>query len=218
MVLCMDIEDFFGSIGYGRVYHMFREFGYNKSVATLLANLCTVNGALPQGTPTSPAISNIICRAMDEQIAKYAKAEEINYTRYADDLTFSGDFDAVSMIREVRQILGAYGFRVNEKKTRVLKHSQQQKVVGVVVNKKMQVPRKERDRFRQEAYYIQKFGMKGRFGGHLRKKKSKLSAEKYLSILIGQVAGALFINPEDEKLKQYREIFRRAAAELRPPF
>ena len=214
IVLCMDIVDFFGSISYGRVYNMFRGFGYNKGVSTLLANLCTVNGYLPQGAPTSPAISNIVCKKMDEQIAKWAKSKRINYTRYADDLTFSGDFEVGAVVSHIAKILAAYGFRVNAKKTRAMRRSQRQEVVGVVVNEKMQISRKTRRDLRQEAYYIQKYGIYR----YRRPGRPDLSAEEYLDVLIGKTTHALFINPRDENLKKCLEIFRTEAEQVKVPY
>jgi RNA-directed DNA polymerase len=214
VVLCMDIVDFFGSISYGRVYNMFRDFGYNKGVSTLLANLCTVSDSLPQGAPTSPAISNIICQKMDDQIAKWAKAKKINYTRYADDLTFSGDFEASMVISRITKLLATYGFQVNTKKTRAMRRSQKQEVVGITVNEKMQVSRSLRRQFRQEAYYIAKFGM----DRYRRPAHVDLSNDDYLAHLIGQASQAIFVNPKDEKLKGCLEIFRRELAKEKPPY
>jgi RNA-directed DNA polymerase len=210
VVVCTDIKDFFGAIKYERVFHMFRGFGYNESVATLLANLCTVDGVLPQGASTSPAISNIVCRKMDEQIAAWVKPRKIHYTRYADDLTFSGDFDAGAVISHVRKILEAYGFEMNDKKTRVLRRSQRQQVCGIVCNEKMRLPRKERDLLRQEVYYIRKYGLIS----HWRRKQTDESADKYIGRLIGQASYALFIDSKDENVREYLTVFRQAEKDL----
>jgi RNA-directed DNA polymerase len=214
VVMCMDIVDFFGSIDYGRVYNMFRSFGYNNGVSTLLANLCTVNSSLPQGAPTSPAISNIVCRKMDDQIAKWTKARKINYTRYADDLTFSGDFEIGTVVSQVTKILTAYGFQVNTKKTRAMRRSQKQEVVGITVNQKLQVSRSLRRQLRQEAYYIAKFGM----NRYRRPSHTDLSNDDYLARLIGQTSHAVFINPKDQKLQGCLEVFRTELAKDKPPY
>ena len=90
-VLNVDLKDFFPSINFGRVRGMFMGNPYYlpSSVATVLANLCCYQGSLPQGAPTSPIISNMICSQMDSQLQRLAKTNRSTYTRYADDITFS---------------------------------------------------------------------------------------------------------------------------------
>ena len=92
-LLRLDIADFFPSINFGRVRGMFMAFPfeYPADVATLLAQLCCHENQLPQGAPTSPIVSNYICRRLDTQLAHLARSERCYYTRYADDLCFSTD-------------------------------------------------------------------------------------------------------------------------------
>ena len=77
----------------GATIKKFKKLGYSNSLSMLFSSLLTLKGELPQGAPTSPALSNLIMRIIDDQIAKYSVERKIRYTRYADDLTFSGDFD-----------------------------------------------------------------------------------------------------------------------------
>jgi RNA-directed DNA polymerase len=118
-VLSLDLEDFFPSIKGGRVYNFFKRLGYQPKVAHLLTKLCTLNGSLPQGAPTSPALSNIISLRLDKRLSGFALKEKIRYTRYADDITFSGDFDEGQLIKFTRKVLAAEGY-INAKKLREL--------------------------------------------------------------------------------------------------
>ncbi|PAE09674.1 reverse transcriptase, partial [Niallia circulans] len=88
--------------------------GYTKAVSTILANICTLNDSLPQGASTSPALSNLIFIDIDKKISKYCMKNKIRYTRYADDLTFSGDFETGKLIKYIRNTLSANGFTINE--------------------------------------------------------------------------------------------------------
>ena len=123
-VLSMDIKDFFPSIGFKQILNVFRNIGYRENVAVLLANLCCLNNSLPQGAPTSPILSNIIACKLDNKIVDYIGKEKIRYTRYADDLTFSGDFNEGDIIKNVERIANRLGFKINEEKTRVRKRNQ----------------------------------------------------------------------------------------------
>ncbi|EDE2201483.1 RNA-directed DNA polymerase, partial [Listeria monocytogenes] len=92
IVYNLDLENFFESFHFGRVRGFFeknKDFELSTEVATIIAQLSCFNGALPQGAPSSPIITNFICRIMDMRILKLAKNYKLDYTRYADDLTFS---------------------------------------------------------------------------------------------------------------------------------
>lgn len=196
-VLSMDLKDFFPSIKYGRVLHVFRKMGYRENVAVMLSNLCCLNGSLPQGAPTSPALSNIVARSLDDKIVEYIGKEKIRYTRYADDLTFSGNFKEGDLIKNIERIANRQGFKINEDKTRIRKRNQRQEVTGIVVNEKLQVNRKVRHRIRSDVYYIKKYGLLSHME-HIGESK-----KNYLYHLIGLVSYATFINPYDEELEEY---------------
>lgn len=135
--LCIDIKDFFDSVNYYSIVNIFESLGYNDVIARTLANICTYNGALPQGGVTSPALSNIICIRMDERLSRYAGARNIIYTRYADDMTFSAkEPERLSRARKtIVNIIKDEGFTINKKKTRYLGPSQRIKVTGLIVSK-----------------------------------------------------------------------------------
>lgn len=213
LVVKLDICNFFTSITQGAVLRLFMEMGYPAQVAMLLAKLCCFKGRLPQGACTSPALSNLICRKMDGRIAGYCAKRNIAYTRYADDMTFSGDFDSKALLWFIRKVLADEGFSLNVAKTKVLPQNCQQKVTGVVVNRVLQVDKKTRRKLRQEVYYITKYGVRshirhtgqrwrviGRMSFVVRKirrqqpgQKVRMSGNKYLQKLHGRLAYARFV-------------------------
>ncbi|NLX58173.1 MAG: RNA-directed DNA polymerase [Phycisphaerae bacterium] len=154
-VLAMDLQDFFPSITSQRVYGLFRKLGWPPNLASVLTRLSTWQGRLPQGAPTSPALANLIARRMDRRLAGLARHRGIYYTRYADDLTFSGPADAVrSAIPAIRMIVKEEGFRPAEHKTRLMRCGRRQVVTGLVVNRQVSVPRDYRRRVRAALHGI----------------------------------------------------------------
>lgn len=129
VILKLDIKDFFGNITWYKIYDScFYEGLYPKQMGVLLTNLCSVGGVLPQGTPTSGYISNVVLRRFDEIIGGYCFEKNINYTRYSDDMTFSGDFEAKEIIRVVKELLNKEGFKLNNKKITILTKKNRQQV------------------------------------------------------------------------------------------
>lgn len=163
VVVNLDMKDFFPSITFRRVKGLYEALGYSEQGATVLALLCTepprveteLDGkvyyvalgdrALPQGASTSPAITNLLCQKLDRRLEGLARKHGFSYTRYADDLTFSGDRpQAVGrLLRSVRSILKAEGFVEHPTKTRVMRRSTRQEVTGVTVNERPTLARKE---------------------------------------------------------------------------
>ena len=170
VVVNLDLEDFFPSVGFRRVRAVFRRLGYSPSVATVLAllgtecprrtveydgmvyHVATGPRGLPQGACTSPGLSNQVARRLDRRLAGLAAKLDANYTRYADDLTFSGDATLDPkvgyLMARVRHLALTEGFRVNEAKSRVLRQNAAQMVTGLVVNDRPGVPRAEIRRLR----------------------------------------------------------------------
>jgi retron-type reverse transcriptase len=170
VVVNLDLQGFFPSIGFPRVRRAFERLGYSPAVATVLALLCTecprrlvryagtlywvATGprGLPQGACTSPALSNQVARRLDRRLQGLAKRLEVRYTRYADDLTFSGSAELPPrlgyLLARVRRIAEEEGFALNDKKTRVLRRHRAQVVTGLVVNERPGVSRKEVRRLR----------------------------------------------------------------------
>ncbi len=154
VVVCCDIQNFFPTITVQRVWGVFRSLIVNPRVSNLLATLCTYKGRLPQGAPTSPMIGNLVLRRLDRRLAGLAKKRGITYTRYADDMVFSGGPDTPKILRAVRAYVAEEGFTLNEKKTRILRRGRRQEVCGLVVNQRVGVPRKWRRRVRAEVHYL----------------------------------------------------------------
>ena len=148
-ILNLDLENFFDSFHFGRVKGYFQKNQYfmlNSNVATCLANIACYKGKLPQGSPSSPVITNLICSILDRRLATIAQKYRMTYTRYADDLTFSTnrrDFleNKDELISELYAVIDKSGFKVNRNKTRVLFWNSRQEVTGLVVNKKISVKR-----------------------------------------------------------------------------
>ena len=199
IVLKLDIKNFFDNINFYLVYNKcFREELYPKKMGVLFTNLCILNNKLPQGAPTSAYISNIILREFDEYIGKYCKNLDISYTRYSDDLTFSGDFNVKELIKIVKNTLAKYHFKLNYDKIRVIYHNQRQIVTGIVVNEKLSVKKDYKKKIRQEVYYIKKWGI----DSHL-KKINSLNKKKYLNKLIGKINYVLQVEKDNLEFKEY---------------
>ena len=186
-----------------KVYKVFSSLGYQEDIVVMLTNLCCLNGCLPQGAPTSPIISNIILKKFDDEVGKFTNEKKIRYTRYADDMTFSGDFNPGQIISFVKNRLYELGLKLNEEKTRTRKKSQRQEVTGIVVNEKMQLPKSVRRKIRQEIYYIRKFGLES----HMQ--YCGIEKKNYLSHLKGKIQYGLFINPYDYELQDYLSYLKK---------
>lgn len=166
IVLNLDLENFFESIHFGRVRGYFNKNNMFKlpiEVATILAQLTCYKGSLPQGAPTSPTISNLICEVLDYRILSLARKYKLKYTRYADDLTFSTNNNEFvnlysQFLDEVSKIILKSGFKINTKKTRLQFWNSRQSVTGIVVNKKINVPREYYKNTRAMANQLYKSG------------------------------------------------------------
>ena len=208
-LLCLDLEDFFTSIPFGRVYRVFRAAGYPVPVARSLAGVCTtalptvelarmprprlasevphhqrlrqsaLRRHLPQGAPTSPALANLCALGLDRRLHAAARAAGLEYSRYADDLAFSGGGDFPRRARDFAVLAAAIaideGFCVNFRKTRVTRQSARQRVCGVVVNDHPNVPREDYDHLKAILTNCVRRGAVGEnregladFRGHLR--------------------------------------------------
>jgi retron-type reverse transcriptase len=150
MVIHLDLKDFFTSTSAKRIEQYFRAIGWSSEAAALLIELVTYKGALPQGAPTSPRLSNLVNFKMDERLAGLAEEFDADYTRYADDLTFSlnrvsGEVRANSIIHAVKEIARDEGYALHiHKKLRIARKHDRQLVTGLVVNKKVNLPRSRR--------------------------------------------------------------------------
>jgi RNA-directed DNA polymerase len=225
VVLRMDLEEFFPSIGAARVYRIFRGFGYPETVARVLTGLCTLRVAtsvlgsmprpsfaeqhdaaalatrartrrrlrhrhLPQGAPTSPALANLASYPMDARLAGAARAVGANYTRYADDLAFSGDAELSRRAQRLEALIAAIaieeGFQVNHRKTRLMHQGQAQQLVGLVTNQRPNVPRAARERLEAILTNVLKCGLET---------QNREQNPLFLESLRGRVAWVEHVNP-----------------------
>lgn len=158
IVVNIDIRDFFESIQYSAIVSAFERLGMNRSFSTILADIVTYDKVLVAGFNTSPLIANMVCADMDAEIKALCDIHDITYTRYADDLSFSGD--KVECIDSIKSILHKYGFVINGKKTKIYKKGGPQYVTGLTVADAQQprIPRKIKKQLRADIYYIKRWG------------------------------------------------------------
>ena len=193
-VLKMDIHDFFGSIRSPRVRQTFKKIGYPENVSKVLGALCCLHRHLPQGAPTSPALSNIVGYEMDRKLAALAAEYGLTYTRYADDLTFSGDeFPKEQIIPRVKRIIRDEKFEPNHKKTHFMNQSSRKIVTGVSVASgvKLTIPKSKKREIRKNVYFILTKGLaehQRRIGSH---------DPAYLKRLIGMLCYWRAIEPDN---------------------
>ncbi|HET7864960.1 MAG TPA: reverse transcriptase family protein [Burkholderiaceae bacterium] len=183
VVINLDLKDFFPSITYPRIKGVFQGLGYDERMASVLALLCSENACdelevdgerffvggkgrdrvLPQGAPTSPMLTNILCRKLDRRLQGLADKLGFAYTRYADDLTFSasatGTAQVGRLLRQVQHVLWDEGFTPHPDKQRVMRAGSRQEVTGVVVNQKPSVSRRERRKLRAALHNAQRNGL-----------------------------------------------------------
>lgn len=191
-LLKIDLADFFPSIGINRVIALFKEIGYTHKVSFYLAAMCCLEGRLPQGAPTSPYLSNLIARPLDYRMMKLAKKHNLNYTRYADDMTFSGEEINCKFKYGLTEIIQEEGFSINESKTRHYKKVGKRIVTGLNVTDRLCVPRDFKRKIRQEVHYIKKYGLID----HM--EKSKCQKKKYCRSLLGRICFWLQVEPENQ--------------------
>lgn len=213
VVVNVDLKDFFPTLGFNRIRGMFRGLGYGEAAATIFALLTSepeveevvldgqtffvASGVrkLPQGAPTSPAITNIVCRRMDARLRGAATKLGFTYTRYADDLTFSSTTgaDTGAMLHRLRLITTAEGFAEHPTKTRVLRKGRRQEVTGVVVNKQLGVDRETLRKFRALLFQIGKDGPAGKsWGGSADLFSSAIGYANFVR-MVDPVKGAAFL-------------------------
>ncbi len=188
VVINVDLKDFFHSISANRVYQYWRYCGWGDDAVEVLTRICCYRGRLPQGAPTSPALSNVVNRFLDQRLESLARGLGGRYTRYADDITFSFGlkFDAKQrkLIPKLRSILAEEGYEIQEKKrVRVQRSHQRQTVTGLVVNQRMNIPRTTRQKIRSWQYKRSK--------GLLQDKKdlARLAGYEALLHMIKAIAG-----------------------------
>jgi retron-type reverse transcriptase len=231
VVVNLDLRDFFPTITYRRIRGLFRKLGYSEQVATILALLCSeprvetvqLDGRtwhvgqgerfLPQGAPTSPAITNLLCRRLDARLTHVAKQLGFRYTRYADDLTFSARGESAAnvgkVLRRARYVVEKEDLRVHPDKTRVWRKGRRQEVTGLVVNKKVSVSRQLLRRFRATVHQIEYDGPEGKRWG---------SSPNVLGSLFGFANFVAMVDPTKGQTmrERVRALLRKHAARKLP--
>lgn len=156
-VLCLDIKNFFPSISQDMVVKVLKDKFENNEVSYKIAKLLCYKKYLPQGAPTSPMISNIFFKPLDEEISTSCNKQLVTYSRYADDLTFSSDNkqDLLDIITTIIQILSREGFSLNEKKTRLYSGENRMVVTGIIINSgKLSIGKRLKKYLRAEIYSL----------------------------------------------------------------
>ncbi|HEY1123132.1 MAG TPA: reverse transcriptase family protein [Haloferula sp.] len=223
IVVRIDLEDFFPSITASRVLRVFLTAGYPEPVARALARLTThaapseiiagkalpwaarqrlATPHLPQGAPTSPALANLCAFRLDCRLSGLAKAAGASYTRYADDLLFSGDEDFARQVKRFVVTAGAVvleeGFHPNHRKTRVMRQALKQHAAGIVLNEGPNLDRREFDRLKAILTNC------ARLGPHTQNREGH---PDFAAHLLGKLSWVSFIHPE--KGRKLREIYER---------
>lgn len=214
ILIKMDIKDYFPSLNENRVYEFFINLGYKNSLSVLLTKLCTLDKSLPQGAPTSPYLSNLLTRELDEDIYDFCKENgKLRYTRYADDISISGDLIPKNVIKNVINVVAKHHLKINKQKTAVILNSNRQIVTGVVVNKKLQAPKPYRRSIRLEMYYCMKYGL----DEHLKKRHitpKQTDKHKYCQQMLGRINHCLQLNSSDGEMIRYRDFMIKTINEI----
>jgi RNA-directed DNA polymerase len=236
-VLNVDLKDFFGSINFGRVRGMLmaRPYGLGHGAATILAQLCTFNNVLPQGAPSSPIITNMICAKMDSELKKLASTYRCRYTRYVDDITFSTSLRAfpealarldvtggtrkVVAGEELVKDIEESGFAINPEKVRLQAATERQEVTGLVANRFANVPRSYIRQLGGLIHAWQRYGADSAatkfFWNHDQKNRSGGDAELLRRVVRGKIAFVGRVRGTDDPV--YRKLLLAFSA-LNPQY
>lgn len=192
-LLKIDLKDFFPSITINMVIQVFKSLGYTPDVSFYLASMCCYEGVLPQGSPASPAISNIVAKHLDRRLYRLGKRFGYTYTRYADDIAFSGEEIPVAFIKYVKDIVTDCGFAINEKKVRLYGKNGNKILTGIsVASGKPRIPRDYRRNLEKELFYIKKYGIDAHMN-HM-----KIRRYNYIESIIGRVNFWRMVEPDNK--------------------
>ena len=202
LVINFDLKDFFPSVEYCDIYKIFKYIGYTDGVSKLLTKLCTnPENVLPQGSPASPVISNLVSLKLDKRLGELAKSIGASYTRYADDITFSGEVNIQKYEILIRKIIYEEGYRVNEDKFRRQLYFQRQEVTGLIVNDKVSIPERKIKEIENAIYYCKKYGVANHMK-HINCEKGfyreHLYGLAYFIKMVNRVQGEKYIQELDE--------------------
>lgn len=198
-LLRLDIKNFFGSIRAEQVYRAaFHNGLFSRQVGWMLTALCCLNNSLPQGAPTSPALSNLIMKRFDQELGRWCGERGIAYTRYCDDMVFSADRSLAPVYKKGKAMLSEMGFALNKGKTRFVSNAGRQSVTGLTVNERVAVAKDYKRQLRQEIHYALKFGAEDAIRHTGRQDfftDGEPDPERYFRHLSGRVQFVLQIEP-----------------------
>jgi len=217
VILNIDLEDFFGTINFGRVYGLLlaKPFGFSEQAAATIAKLVTFQNRLPQGSPASPLISNMIARRLDGRLTVLSAKNNLTYTRYVDDLTFSTTqrrfpktlvkdpaIENVSLGSALKKIITSEGFGISKTKTRIEPRIVRQEVTGIVVNEFPNVSRRYINSVFGMIYSWKRHGIVGAATVYLARYRTKASSmdpqDLYRSVVIGKIGHIAFVRGWDD--------------------
>ena len=205
-ILNLDLQDFFPSIKQARVWKRLQlaPFDFPEDVASVIAGLCsykkvnedgTIEYVLPQGAPTSPVLTNIVCERLDRRLLGVAKRFNLRYTRYADDMTFSSMHSVLQIggevYQEISKVIEEQGFTINPKKTRLQKVGARQEVTGLILSEKVNTPRSYVRDLDQILYVWGKFGYEKAYARLLQEEGKKAYHKKGIPTLENIIGGKL---------------------------
>lgn len=198
--LKLDLQDFFPSIPFSWIVNYFHELGYPKKISFYLASLCSYEGGLGQGAPTSPLLSNLLLFSLDKRLNNLAKMSNITYTRYADDIVFSGQKITKGFYFLAKEIINEFGLTLNTAKTQLRKNTNQNIVTGILVKHDgIKIPKLYKKKIRQEMHYISTYGLMS----HLSKIRNKNPI--YLLSLTGKINYVLSVERDNNEFKRYKD-------------
>lgn len=230
-ILNIDLKKFFDSITEYRIFHLFKHLGYHSNLAVDLAKLCTSPiseryfdtfseadkilfqniynnkiGTLPQGAPTSPSLSNLVCLRLDKRFYNYCYKNEVIYTRYSDDITFSGNKNNFPSLSLIEKIITQEKFFINENKVKYFNKGQKQMVTGLLIDKKIRVPKKFKKEIYRHLFFCKKFSPRIHFKYLSEKNGIEKGFQK--DWLFGKIRYVYSIEPTEgvKMLKLFKEI------------
>lgn len=222
-LLKMDLADFFPSIRFDQVLiAAFPRRLFPKHIGIMLTMLCCREDVLPQGAPTSPALSNLVMKHFDDVMGGYCERQGLTYTRYCDDITVSGNKPLYTAYEKACRLLNEMGFTVNDTKTRFITRANRQTVTGLVVNESLHVPREYRRALRQELHYVFTYGVadaiKHRNDPAFFDRWGEPAELRYLDSLEGRARYVLSIQPNDTYFREACEKLETLRIRTEDPF
>lgn len=203
----IDLENFFDSFNFGRVRGFFlknKNFELSNQMATILAKLTCFEGKLPQGSPCSPIISNLIGNILDRRVVEISRIYHLDYTRYADDMTFSSNDEFFvnhikDFYKKLNKIITKSGFKINSNKSKMMDYTKREIVTGLTVNSKISVDKNFRKNTRAMVDNLYKHG---EFSNKYSSKQETMNALRGRLLFINQVANFDDLIVKDEKIHE----------------